>query len=33
MLLGLIGGCLAFGWQHGEKPARRRRRVRAGAAG
>ena len=33
MLLGLIGGCLAFGWQYGEKPARRRRRVRAGATG
>ncbi|HET9168377.1 MAG TPA: DUF6114 domain-containing protein [Actinospica sp.] len=26
MLLGLIGGSLAFGWQTGERPARRRRR-------
>lgn len=34
MLLGLVGGSLAFGWQVGhERPARRRRRVRARAAG
>jgi hypothetical protein len=31
MLLGLVGGSLAFGWQYGEKPARRRRRIRARA--
>ena len=36
MLLGLVGGCLAFGWQYGERPARaeraghgRRRRLRS----
>jgi Family of unknown function (DUF6114) len=36
MLLGLVGGCLAFGWQYGERPARadraghgKRRRLRA----
>lgn len=33
MLLGVIGGSLAFGWQPGERPARKRRRVRAGATG
>jgi hypothetical protein len=33
MLLGLIGGSLAFGWQQGARPARKRRRVRAGATG
>jgi hypothetical protein len=33
MLLGLVGGSLAFGWQYGEKPARKRRRVRARATG
>lgn len=27
MLLGVIGGSLAFGWQTGERPARRRRRA------
>jgi hypothetical protein len=27
MLLGVLGGSLAFGWQVGERPARRRRRV------
>ena len=41
MLLGLVGGCLAFGWQYGERPERparaehtkrRRFRVRARAA-
>ena len=29
MLLGLIGGSMAFGWQYGERPARKRRRVRS----
>jgi Family of unknown function (DUF6114) len=33
MLLGLVGGCLAFGWQQGPRPVRKRRRVRAGATG
>jgi hypothetical protein len=34
MLLGLVGGSLAFGWQQGERrPARKRRRVGAGATG
>ena len=33
MLLGLVGGSLAFGWQQGERTARKRRRVRAGATG
>jgi hypothetical protein len=34
MLLGLVGGSLAFGWQVGERPARkRRRRVGAGVPG
>lgn len=33
MLLGVVGGSLAFGWQVGERPARKRRRVRAGATG
>jgi hypothetical protein len=33
MLLGLVGGSLAFGWQTGPRPARKRRkRVRASAA-
>jgi hypothetical protein len=38
MLLGLVGGCLAFGWQYGERPARparaertKRRRIRTRA--
>jgi len=38
MLLGLVGGCLAFGWQYGERPQRparaertKRRRIRTGA--
>ena len=30
MLLGLVGGCLAFGWQYGERPARPARAERAG---
>lgn len=29
MLLGLVGGSMAFGWQYGERPARKRRRVRS----
>ena len=33
MLLGVVGGSLAFGWQPGERPARKRRRIRARAAG
>lgn len=33
MLLGLIGGSMAFGWQLGEKPARKRRRIRARPTG
>jgi hypothetical protein len=33
MLLGLVGGSMAFGWQHGEKPEGKRRRLRAGATG
>lgn len=33
MLLGVVGGSLAFGWQPGERPARKRRRVRARATG
>lgn len=33
MLLGLVGGSLAFGWQVGERPEGKRRRVRARAAG
>jgi hypothetical protein len=33
MLLGLVGGSMAFGWQPGERPARKRRRLRAGATG
>jgi peptidoglycan/LPS O-acetylase OafA/YrhL len=32
MLLGLVGGSLAFGWMPDQEPRRRRRR-RAGAAG
>jgi uncharacterized membrane protein YhaH (DUF805 family) len=28
MLLGLVGGCLAFGWQYGERPARAQRTKR-----
>lgn len=33
MLLGVIGGSMAFGWTHSERPERKRRRSRAPAAG
>lgn len=31
MLLGVLGGALAFGWQPGERPTRKQRRARARA--